>query len=155
MEIFVHRTFNAKAFERSFTTILDNIHLHSKKKKEVTYYRTLQLCGPPSSHWTYLRELVCAVNPGEPDVHNIRTGWIVTHHSRALAATAAAEATRPQPDQTGGGGEGGGGFGGGVAAARERRGRRRGGSGSGTVAVVARRGCGFYPIRWAPPASRV
>ena len=25
-EIFVHRTFNAKAFERSFTTILDNMH---------------------------------------------------------------------------------------------------------------------------------
>ena len=24
-EIFVHRTFNAKAFERSFSTILDNV----------------------------------------------------------------------------------------------------------------------------------
>ena len=28
VEIFVHRTFNAKAFERSFTTILDYIRLH-------------------------------------------------------------------------------------------------------------------------------
>ena len=44
-EIFVHRTFNAKAFERSFTTILDNIgksQVQSRAKVSGTtrYFRT-------------------------------------------------------------------------------------------------------------------
>ena len=34
-EIFVHRTFNAKAFERSFTTILDHPIQAKTPKKEV------------------------------------------------------------------------------------------------------------------------